>query len=69
MLTDFSQVLAASIIRAVSKPRVFMMEAASTSELSINTYPTARRYNPEDCHLHIRRCENLKSQDILSSFE
>jgi hypothetical protein len=48
-------VFAASIIIAV------MMEAASTSETSVNFYQTTRRYYPEDNHLHIRRRENLKS--------
>jgi hypothetical protein len=38
-----------------------MMEAASTSETSVNIYQTTPRYNPEDSHLHIRRRENLKS--------
>jgi hypothetical protein len=28
-----------------------MMEAASTSETSVNFYRTTRRYNPEDSHL------------------
>jgi hypothetical protein len=37
-----------------------MMEAASTSETSVNFYRTTRRYNPEDSHLHTRRRENLK---------
>jgi hypothetical protein len=37
-----------------------MMEAASTSETSVNFYQTTRRYNPEDSHLHNRRRENLK---------
>jgi hypothetical protein len=36
--TDVSEVLAASIIKA-------MMEAASTSETSVNSYQTTRRYN------------------------
>jgi hypothetical protein len=39
-----------------------MMEAASTSEMSVNFYETTWRKNPEDSHLHIRRRENLKSQ-------
>jgi hypothetical protein len=39
-----------------------MMEAASTSETSVNFYQTARRNNPEDSHLHTRRRENLKSR-------
>jgi hypothetical protein len=29
-----------------------MMEAASTSETSVNFYQTTRRYNPEDSHIH-----------------
>jgi hypothetical protein len=41
---------------------VLMMEAESTSETSVNFYQTTRRNIPEDSHLHIRRCENLKSQ-------
>jgi hypothetical protein len=32
-----------------------MMEAASTSETSVNFYQTAWRNNPEDSHLHTRR--------------
>jgi hypothetical protein len=38
-----------------------MMEAASTSETSVNFYHTTRSNIPEDSHLHIRRRENLKS--------
>jgi hypothetical protein len=38
-----------------------MMEAASTSETSVNFYQTTRRNNPEDSHLHTRRRENIKS--------
>jgi hypothetical protein len=38
-----------------------MMEAAGTSETSVNFYKTTRRNIPEDSHLHTRRCENLKS--------
>jgi hypothetical protein len=47
-------VLAASIIRA-------MMEAARTSETSVNVYQTTRRNNPEDSHLRTHHRENLKS--------
>jgi hypothetical protein len=32
-----------------------MMEAASTSETSMNLYQTTRRNIPEDSHLHIRQ--------------
>jgi hypothetical protein len=42
--TDISEVLASFIIRA-------MMEAASTSETSVNFYQTARRKNPVNSHL------------------
>jgi c-di-GMP-related signal transduction protein len=38
-----------------------MMEAASTSETSVNFYQTTRRNNQEDNHLYTRRRENLKS--------
>jgi hypothetical protein len=65
MFTDDSEVITASIIRAVRKPRglliVLMMEAASTFETSVNFYQTTRRNNPEDSHLHTRHRENLKS--------
>jgi hypothetical protein len=38
-----------------------MMEAAGSSETSVNFYQTTRRYNPEDSHLRTNRRENLKS--------
>jgi hypothetical protein len=38
-----------------------MMEAESTSEMSVNLYQSTRRYNPEDRLLRIRHRENLKS--------
>jgi hypothetical protein len=38
-----------------------MMEAVSTSETSVNSYLSTRRYNPEGSHLHSHRRENLKS--------
>jgi hypothetical protein len=44
-----------------------MMEAARTSETSVNFYQTTRRNNPEDSHLFIRRCENLKSHTKVLS--
>jgi hypothetical protein len=37
-----------------------MVEAASTSETSVNFYQTTRRNNPEDSRLRTRRLENLK---------
>jgi hypothetical protein len=54
-LTDVSEVLTASIMRA-------MMVAVSTSETSVNFYETARRNIPEHSHIHTRRRGNLKSQ-------
>jgi hypothetical protein len=37
------------------------VEAAGTSETSINFYQTTRLDKPEDSHLQNRRRENLKS--------
>jgi hypothetical protein len=37
-----------------------MMEAASTSETSVNFYETALRYNPEDSRLHILMFKALR---------
>jgi hypothetical protein len=45
-----------------------MMEAPSTSETSANVYQTTRRNNPEDSHIHARRCENLKVYMQLGCF-
>jgi hypothetical protein len=42
-----------------------MMEAANTSEMSVNFYHTTQRNNPEDSHLHTRHCENLKSHILV----
>jgi hypothetical protein len=38
-----------------------MMEAASTSETSVNFYQTTLRYNPEGSYLCTHRRENLSS--------
>jgi hypothetical protein len=43
-------VLVLSIIRAMI---ILMMEAARSSETSVNVYQTARRNNPEDSHQRI----------------
>jgi len=51
-------VRSASIIRAIS----LMMEAALTSETSVDIQLRTRQYIPEDTELHTRRRENLKSQ-------
>jgi hypothetical protein len=37
------------------------MEAASTSDMTVNFYQTKPRNNPEDSHLHTHRSENLKT--------
>jgi hypothetical protein len=50
--TDVSEVLAASIIRAII---ALMMEASSTCETSVSFCQTTRCNNPEDSHLHARR--------------
>jgi hypothetical protein len=52
-VTEVSEVFAASIIRAII---ALMVEAASTSEMSVNFYQTAGRKNPEDNHLSTLKC-------------
>jgi hypothetical protein len=42
-----------------------MMEAASTSETSVNFYHTTQRNNPEGVHLHTHHHENLKSHKTV----
>jgi hypothetical protein len=37
------------------------MEAVQTSETSVNSYQSTRRYNPQDNHLHSQRREDVKS--------
>jgi hypothetical protein len=67
MSTDVTAVRAASIIRAIS----LMMEAARTSETSVDIQLRTRQYIPEDYELHTRRRENLKSHIgrlVLSSY-
>jgi hypothetical protein len=44
-----------------------MMDAASTSETSINFCQTTRRNNPEDIHFQTRRHDNLKSHTAIIS--
>jgi hypothetical protein len=38
-----------------------MMEAVSTSEMSVSSYKTTQHSTPEDSHLHTHHQENLKS--------
>jgi hypothetical protein len=47
--------------RVVRSVIALMMEAARTSETSVNFYQTTRRCNPEDSHLRTHRRENFKS--------
>jgi hypothetical protein len=54
MSTDVSEVRAASIIRAMK------MDAARTSETSVDIQLRTRQYIPEDSELHTRRRENLE---------
>jgi hypothetical protein len=42
-----------------------MMEAAVTSEMSVNVYQTTWHNNPEDSHFHTYCHENLKSHVLL----
>jgi hypothetical protein len=41
------------------------MEAAGTTETTVNLYQNTRHINPEDSHLHICRHENLKSHNTV----
>jgi hypothetical protein len=59
MSTDVSEVRAASIIALI-------MEAACTSESSVDIDLTTRQYIPEDAELHTRRHENLKSHKPIN---
>jgi hypothetical protein len=62
MLTDVSEV------RATSTIITLMMEAAHTSETSVDIQLRTRQYTPEDSELHTRRRENLKSHIALYIF-
>jgi hypothetical protein len=42
-----------------------MMEAASTSETSVNLYQTTRRNNPEDSHLQLTDQKKKKNQKLF----
>jgi hypothetical protein len=45
-----------------------MMEAARTSETSVDIHLRTRQYLPEDSELHTRRRENLKSHKVFLIF-
>jgi hypothetical protein len=53
ILTDVSELLTASIIRAIA------------FETSVNIYRITQRNIPEDSHLYTRRRENLKSYTVI----
>jgi hypothetical protein len=55
--------LSASIIRAM-KFIALMMNVVRTSETSVYSSETARRYIPDDSYLRIRRRKNLKSHMV-----
>jgi hypothetical protein len=57
-------VRAAFIIRGII---ALMIEAARTSETSVDIQLRTRQYIPEDSELHTRRRENLKSHLIFTS--
>jgi hypothetical protein len=46
-----------------------MIEAASTSETSVNFCQTTQRNKPEKSHLHTHCRETLKSQDLNEIFD
>jgi hypothetical protein len=52
MMTDVSEDPTASILSAIRETIVLMMVAVQTSETSVNSYQSTRRYNPEDGHVH-----------------
>jgi hypothetical protein len=49
------------VFPVVSYLIALMMEAARTSETSVDIQLRTRQYIPEDSELHTRRCESLKS--------
>jgi hypothetical protein len=53
--------IGSEVLTAPSMKIGAMMEAASTSETSVNFYQTTRRNIPEESQLHTRRSENLIS--------
>jgi hypothetical protein len=47
--------------RTCHRLMMLMVEAVTTTETSVNSYQSTRRYNPEDSHIHNYRSQNLKS--------
>jgi hypothetical protein len=52
-MTVFWVVAPCSLGRSLPTFHIALMEAARTSEPSLNVYNTTRRNNPEDSHLHV----------------
>jgi hypothetical protein len=59
-MTVFWAVPPSSLVEVYHHQGALVMEAASTSETSVNFYQTRRRNNTEVSHIHTRRHENLK---------
>jgi hypothetical protein len=58
--SDVSEVLAASIIRAMMEAVItLIMEATSTSVTSVNFYQATRHDNTEDSHLRLAAVRTL----------
>jgi hypothetical protein len=51
VLTAASMKMAVFLVVALCRSIALMMEAARTSETSVNFYQTTRCYNPEDSHI------------------
>jgi hypothetical protein len=58
-------VCSASIIKGFI---TLIMEAVSTSEISVYSNETTRRCIPEGSNIHIRRLENVEPQKKIRSF-
>jgi hypothetical protein len=51
----------------VYRRQALMMEAASTSETSVNFYQTTRHNNPEDSHLHFDKRSAVNKTHLKST--
>jgi hypothetical protein len=65
MLICVSDVLTVSIIRAMVRVIVLMMEAVSTSETSVNFYQTTRCNISEDIHLYVLQLFHVAILNML----
>jgi hypothetical protein len=66
--TDFSEVRAASIIRAMTHRPDDGGSKYISSETSVDIQLRTRQYIPQDSELHTRRRENLKSHTVPIHF-